>query len=653
MIFALMPSSYGQLVCPPASQVYPCTCTNYNPGLCIFCDSLNMNDLQMSNVLNAFLSPDVSPVVSFSAYNNLLMKIPSQIANFTQLNQVQLSGNQITSIPTGAFNFSQSTSLKFYLYLFQNKISTVQTEAFIFPPSLYNSSISINLANNELTAMLPKSAIVSQSSILYFSLNLNSNKITAIPQKSLNFLSLTSGSGILLDFGYNQITSIPLNTFTLSYNKITAVPKGAFSFSSSSLYSISLDFSGNLIPTLPNGVFNFTTLSSAQLSMRGNLLSTVPSNAFVLQSPIISFDLSRNKIKTLTPGAFNFLSSAASYIYLTLDGNQITEIPSGVLNFSRAAQINFELSNNSIASISSTAFNLLPASYYIGLSMNQISTLAPGTFAVSSSNAANSNYNSFQLCLGANQLTAIPSSAFNFPSSLSSLYLDFSNNKIKSIPFGTFNFLPAVSKLSLLLAGNQLTTVPSGVFTFKGTAPPNGLPKFIQNLMKNTKPDGSSELNPFPNLFLSSPNKRTSKGMGVPLLPPNFIQEVKPNSLMLNTAPPRNRISKLEAPCSSVNIDLSSNSLTTIPWSAFNFTSPSSYLSVDFSGNQISTISSSGSFNFVSATPAVYIMLNNNLIKTLPPGVFNFLSNATSVSLSLSIQISLRQFNQAFSPFCH
>jgi len=164
-MFAVMPFSYGQLVCPPAGQVSPCTCTkNYN-GLGIFCDSLNMNDLQMSNVLNSFLSPDVSPVVSFSAYNNLLTKIPTQISSFTQLNQVQLSGNQITSIPTGAFNFVQSTSSNFYLYLFQNKISTVQTGAFIFTSSPYNSSISINLNNNQLTAMLPKSAIVSQSSI--------------------------------------------------------------------------------------------------------------------------------------------------------------------------------------------------------------------------------------------------------------------------------------------------------------------------------------------------------------------------------------------------------------------------------------------------------------------------------------------------------
>ena len=121
----MLPSSYGQLVCPPSPQVSPCTCTYYNPGLGIVCDDLNLNDLQMSNVLNAFLSPGVSPVVYFSAYKNLLTKIPSQIANFAQLNQIQLFHNQITAVSTGAFNFSQSSTSFFNVDLSKNKISTV------------------------------------------------------------------------------------------------------------------------------------------------------------------------------------------------------------------------------------------------------------------------------------------------------------------------------------------------------------------------------------------------------------------------------------------------------------------------------------------------------------------------------------------------
>ena len=306
--------------------------------------------------------------------------------------------------------------------------------------------------------------------------------------------------------------------------------------------------------------------------------------------------LAGTKSRLLTPGAFNFLSSATIYIYLGLKGNQITAIPSGVFNIFPASKIYFELGNNNISSISPTAFNLSAMTYsYIGLSMNQISVLAPGTFTVSFLDSTNSYYSSLQLSLGSNQLTAIPSSAFNF-SSLNSLFLDFSSNKIKSIPFGALNFLLSVFSLYLFLGGNQLTSLPTGLFVF------NGLNKTL-----------TAKAQSFPKFDIFK----------------RFSQNIKPNFTPLSILPVQNRDMASSTSCSYVYTQLSNNTFTTILWSAFNFSSPSSSLFLDFSGNQISSISSAGPFNFLSSTPSVGIMLNNNLIKTIPPGVFNFLSNAT------------------------
>ena len=111
--FNLNNKKVGYLVCPPATQSSPCICDTFNStGLGIYCHEHNLNEQQMSSVLNAFLLIFYRQSVQWSLLMPVaITTISSQISyNFTQLSCINLSQNQIISIPTGEFNFSKSSS---------------------------------------------------------------------------------------------------------------------------------------------------------------------------------------------------------------------------------------------------------------------------------------------------------------------------------------------------------------------------------------------------------------------------------------------------------------------------------------------------------------------------------------------------------------
>jgi hypothetical protein len=182
LMIILKPCDGQEVVCPSTSVILPCSCSasTINPiGLAIDCASAGLSDSEMSYVLNAFLSPDISPVIELEALGNQLTQVPSQLSQFTSITTIDFSGdNHITSIPVGSI-VSFATNINMFLYF--NGLTTVPLGAFIFPNA---ESIYIGF---------------------------NSNSITTIVPGAFNF---PNASNIIFDFGSNQISTIAPDTFT-------------------------------------------------------------------------------------------------------------------------------------------------------------------------------------------------------------------------------------------------------------------------------------------------------------------------------------------------------------------------------------------------------------------------------------------------------
>lgn len=73
-------------------------------------------------------TPGISPVSILFLSNNLLTRVPDQIRFFPKLITANLDYNKLTSIDSGAFNFTSKLS---YLNIFGNQIATIDPGAFL------------------------------------------------------------------------------------------------------------------------------------------------------------------------------------------------------------------------------------------------------------------------------------------------------------------------------------------------------------------------------------------------------------------------------------------------------------------------------------------------------------------------------------------
>ena len=184
-------SRVGNPVCPSADAISPCSCKgNYlGDGVQLDCQSKELTDTQLSNILDAFLPCGISPLVSLSANINNLTRVPSQILKMNALAVVDFSNNKITSIPSGAF--SSPSAQWVYIALRYNQIPSIPSDAFNYPSA---TTLYIGLQAN-LIQSIP-SGIFKYPSATTVSIVLNSNQITAIPSDMFYY---PSASGINID----------------------------------------------------------------------------------------------------------------------------------------------------------------------------------------------------------------------------------------------------------------------------------------------------------------------------------------------------------------------------------------------------------------------------------------------------------------------
>ena len=111
--FLLLSSSLHQLVqaavvCPPKDAFQPCYCFEYigKPDtITLDCLQKNLTDSRIGEILIVFLTTaDISPVAQIDLTSNQLTRVPIQIRSFSELEDVFLDDNPITSIESGDFN---------------------------------------------------------------------------------------------------------------------------------------------------------------------------------------------------------------------------------------------------------------------------------------------------------------------------------------------------------------------------------------------------------------------------------------------------------------------------------------------------------------------------------------------------------------------
>jgi hypothetical protein len=92
------------------------------------CFNRGLSDSAMSDILDQFLKPQISPLGFVDLYNNRLTYVPSQLKLFNEtLYHIDLEANYITTLRSGDFIFNIKAER---LVLNFNNISTMEPDAF-------------------------------------------------------------------------------------------------------------------------------------------------------------------------------------------------------------------------------------------------------------------------------------------------------------------------------------------------------------------------------------------------------------------------------------------------------------------------------------------------------------------------------------------
>lgn len=211
-----------------------------------------------------------------------LTELPESLSRLTQLQSLELTGNQLSTLPDSLSQLTQLRSLKLSL----NQLTTL-------PDSLgqLTQMQSLDLSDNRLTA-LPES--LSQLTQLQ-SLDLSNNRLTAPPESLSQLTQLQS-----LNLSNTQLTSLPeslvqmrqLQLLDLSRNELRAIPEWLGELTQLR----SLDLSNNRLTVLPQSLGQLKDLRV--LALWQNSLRALPASIGQLRK-LEKLLLPINQLKTI------------------------------------------------------------------------------------------------------------------------------------------------------------------------------------------------------------------------------------------------------------------------------------------------------------------------------------------------------------------
>uniref|UniRef100_A0A2K6GMW2 Leucine rich repeats and immunoglobulin like domains 1 n=1 Tax=Propithecus coquereli TaxID=379532 RepID=A0A2K6GMW2_PROCO len=277
-------------------------------------------------------------------------------------------GRGLAALPGDLPSWTRSLNLSY------NKLSEIDPAGFEDLPNLQE----VYLSNNELTT-IPSLGAASSHVISLF---LQHNKIRSVEGTQLKaYLSLE-----VLDLSSNNITEVrsscfprglPLKELNLASNRIGTLESGAFDGLSRSLLTLRL--SKNRITRLPVKAFKLPRLT--QLDLSRNRIRLIEGLTFQGLDSLEVLKLQRNNISNLTDGAFWGLSRMH---VLHLEYNSLLEVNSGSL-YGLTALHQLHLSNNSISRIHRDGWSFCRKLHELVLSFNNLTRLDEESLAELSS----------------------------------------------------------------------------------------------------------------------------------------------------------------------------------------------------------------------------------------------------------------------------
>ncbi|KAH3837780.1 immunoglobulin domain and leucine-rich repeat-containing protein 2-like [Dreissena polymorpha] len=310
-----------------------------------------------------------SNITDIRLRGNKISNISSVFHIFTGLVTADISLNNIQSVHSN--DLFRNNHLK-ELILSNNKITTLNAEAFINVPNL----LVINLSNNNICVL--KSAIFH---------NLFSLKVIDLRNNSIQLLEADAFTNLTdlqsLDLSYNQITTIPdelfrdmnkLKSLNLQQNRITAFNgEGLFSATNSLEY---LDLSFNLLENVTKSDLTFQALT--HLDLAGNNISQFTSDLFHQLDNLTVLVLDGNPISSISTAVFEHLSSLRNLTISYL--KSLTYLSPNTFKGLSSLEC-LELNNNPLLSfIHPELFAPLTSIRTLDLSLNNITNLQNASF---------------------------------------------------------------------------------------------------------------------------------------------------------------------------------------------------------------------------------------------------------------------------------
>ncbi|XP_043945050.1 reticulon-4 receptor-like [Protopterus annectens] len=219
--------------------------------------------------------------------NKGLTELPSMPYNVYEL---ELSHNSISVLKTGMFNITEFTRKLTLLLLDNNKITEIQSSAFLGVNKLKH----LDLSHNTDLKSLSRDALLCLSGLQY--LDLQNTGLVSLAQGVFKSVPVME----ILLVSFNNFSNIPPNIFEDTNELVT------------------LDFSNNNIKTLEKNAFSGAA-NLTHLNLSSNLITNIEHLTFQPLVNLRNLKLTYNKLVTINT---NVLQPLQQLHLLELEGNQ-------------------------------------------------------------------------------------------------------------------------------------------------------------------------------------------------------------------------------------------------------------------------------------------------------------------------------------------